>query len=487
MVVLKQIFSILAVSPQSHSPYAIAFVILFSGLRVFISGRWPVLPGLRLFLPGRWLFFLGLWLLFLGLWAVGCRDIGSGPSADALRRATETSSAPVRIGTSGDYPPFSEWPRGEAEPRGFSVDVARAYASSRDRQIDWVRFRWPELLRDLESGRFDLALSGVTVRADRSVAGRFSLPLTTSGAVVLVEASSDLRSADDLLRPGLLLAVNAGGHLERVARTLLSEARIEPVAQNERVLDRLGGDGVAAVMTDTLEAPIWRSKRPGLRAIGPLTRDRKAAWFPKTDEAEVRRFDRWLLRAEASGLLARLRTTHGLPKSRTARPLEALLARLDERLSLMVAVARAKQTLGSEVEDLAREARVLESATASVQRTAAQEGTRPPDDEAIRRLYRAQIEAAKWIQRNRLDSPKATASAAKDSTRAKARSNLDERLRPALIFLGDRIATLVVLASNDRPIDLRYAELSRALSRHDLPKAHLHALYDALIGLSTPR
>ncbi len=45
---------------------------------------------------------------------------------------------------------------------------------------------------DLGAGRFELALSGITIRPDRSLAGRFSLPLTTTGAVALVPDTSAL-------------------------------------------------------------------------------------------------------------------------------------------------------------------------------------------------------------------------------------------------------------------------------------------------------
>lgn len=423
----------------------------------------------------------------MGLWTVACHDGSSG----SIENSAPVETISLRIGTSGDYPPFSDWPAGELQPKGFSVDVARAYAAEPARRIEWVRFRWPELSADLEAGRFDLVLSGVTIQSNRSVVGRFSLPLTTSGAVVLVEEDSDLRSVSDLERANLALAVNAGGHLERVARALFVEARIEAVQQNDRVLDRLGRGGVEAVMTDTLEAPIWqskheskhKSKHKGLRAIGPLTHDRKAAWFPRSGEAAAQQFDRWLLRAETSGLLARLREMHGLSKDQTARPTRALLASLDERLSLMSAVARAKRTLASPVEDLKREARVLEAATRAVRRSAAQEGLEPPEDEAIRQLYRAQIEAAKWIQRDWLDSEVSPRSVASDSDQLKAREELDQRLRPALIFLGDRIATLVVASSNDRLIDLSYDEVALALSKHGLPPAQLQALHDALLGI----
>jgi len=367
------------------------------------------------------------------------------------------------------------------------VEVAQAYAASQDQRIEWVRFRWPELLDDLESGHFDLALSGITVRADRSVEGRFSVPLTTSGAVVLVEASSNLRSPLDLQRPGLSLAVNAGGHLERVARALLVEARIQPIDQNEQVLERLGRDGIEAVMTDTLEAPIWQSQRPGLRTIGPLTNDRKAVWFPAVGAAGAQRFDRWLLRAEATGFLSDLRARHGLPETQTAFPPRALLASLDERLSLMIGVARAKRTLGVDVEDLARETRVLESASSAIQRAAERSGTPAPNDESIRQLYRAQIEAAKWIQHDWLDSQNPTLPVIDSAARAQARSDLDERLRPALIFLGQRIATLIVATANERLTSPSYEDVAQALSRHALPEAYLHALHDALVSVANPR
>lgn len=125
-------------------------------------------------------------------------------------------------------PPFSDWPKGQAEPRGFSIDVARAFARSQRAVIEWVRFEWPGLERDLVAGRFDLVLSGVTVRPDRSITGRFALPLTSSGLVVLVPEHSAMRWSSDLDRPSTRLAVNAGGHLERTIRRLLPEAGSSP-------------------------------------------------------------------------------------------------------------------------------------------------------------------------------------------------------------------------------------------------------------------
>ena len=198
-----------------------------------------------------------------------------------------TSRAALRVGTSGDYRPFSyATAASEAGMMGFSINLGTAYAEATGREIVWVPFAWPSLAEDLAARHFDLALSGVTLRADRSIAGRFSLPVTVSGTMVLVRADGELQEAEALTKPGLVFAVNAGGHLERTARSLFPEARIVPIPDNGSVLDRLSEPGIDAVVTDSLEAPHWLTLRPGLRAHGPLTRDRKAAWFPIGADAE---------------------------------------------------------------------------------------------------------------------------------------------------------------------------------------------------------
>lgn len=410
----------------------------------------------------------------------GCRTTDSG-----LATTAETASREVlRVATSGDYSPFSNWPTDAPVPIGFSASVAQAYAHDTGAALDWIRFRWPGLMADLAAGSFSLALSGITVRPDRSMRGRFSLPLTTSGAVVLVDADSTLESALDLDRPSIRIAVNAGGHLERVSRRLFPSARIEAIPDNAGVLRRLLGGAVDAVVTDTLEAPHWqRNARTELRAIGPLTRDWKAALFPPGKELEALRFNRWLLRAESTGQLARLRQAHGLAEGRTAEPLPALLSSLDERLTLMPAVAVAKRILGAPIENPVREKVVLDAAIRAVRDAAQKAETAPPDLIAVRRLFRAQIEAAKWIQNQQLRNVPARRRAASPAERLAADTTLTEVLRPALIYLGNRISMLVTACMAESPKNLAYDDVARALERHNLPESHLRALYDALFEL----
>lgn len=438
-------------------------------------------------------------------------------TATAEGVAVSADAEVIRVGTSGDYAPFSLWKGDAREPEGFSIDVARAFAADRGARIEWVRFRWSELAADLEAGRFDLALSGVTVRPDRSTFGRFSLPLTATGATALVLMSSPVATKADLERPGLRIAVNRGGHLERVARTLFGRGRIEAVDANAEVPARLADGRADAVLTDDLEARLWRQGLPPTRAIGPLTRDRKAAWFPCSREALLQAFDRWLLAAESSGQLARLRHRHGLAEARTAAPLPALLARLDERLALMPAIARAKRTLARPIEDPAQEDRVRAAAQTTAARAAREFGVEPPSEPALRRFVDAQLTAARFVQNRalagsadaksvRADAP-ADGSSRNDEQDARAaarvadiaRVELEERLRPAVSFLTDRIVWLAVAstatdraasADESRAVDaapsptrVSRESVATALSAHALPAelvAEIHSALEAL-------
>ena len=301
---------------------------------------------------------------------------------------------------------------------------------------------------------------------------------------MLVPAASAFTDAAMLDRPEVQLAVNAGGHLERTARRLFPSAVIRPVAKNEDVLSQLGVPGIDAVVTDDLEAPHWLARRAGLRVLGPLTRDHKAAWFPTAASDERARFDRWLLEAENDGRLARWRAEHGLPPARTAEPVAALLASIDERLSLMPDVARAKHVLGRAIEDVAREARVLDAAVEAIDTEAKQRALRAPDPTAVRRFYRAQIEAAKAIQRDW--APRGPDPAIERETSAQAELDLNARIRPALIDLGDRIARLVVSASAGGDAPPTRDEVTRALDRHALAPDDVEAIHTSLVGLLTP-
>ena len=417
--------------------------------------------------------------------------VGSGCVGCAQASAGEKPL--IRIGTSGDYPPFSEAIDEHPGYRGFDIAVADAFAGDRGYQIAWVRFRWPLLAEGLSTNRFDLAMSGVTVRSDRSALGRFSVPVMNSGAVLLVrveagDAGTGLSGStleytiEELDRKDFRIAVNRGGHLERVARATFKHAHVRGIPDNTQVREALAKREVDAVVTDTLEAPVWREGLDGVVEVGPLTRDRKAYWIAPGRTALARELDAWLIAREADGTLARLRQRHvgGDALVPTAEPGAALLAAIDERLAMMPWVAESKRASGRAIEDVAQEKRVLAAAVRDVDAAAKRVGVGPPPEVAVRTFYRAQIEAAKAIQRRVL--------AAAPTFDAQA-SDLGDVLRPALMRIGDRMAQLVVELHRARVADETSTtdalDIGSELSSHGLERERLDDIERSIEALRT--
>jgi cyclohexadienyl dehydratase len=387
-------------------------------------------------------------------------------------------SASLRVGTSGDYPPFSRARDGRAgDYEGLDVTLARAYAADRELALEFVRFRWPRLMAELQAGRFDVAMSGITVRPERSVAGRFSLPVVESGAVVLARDPDRFSDLEQLNLPRVRIGVNAGGHLESAARERFPHATLLAIPGNASVLRALREARVDAVVTDSLEADVWQRAEPDFARLGPFTRDRKA-FLVRSDAADLAEdLDRWLLLKERDGTLARLRAEQlgagaGLA---TAAPLPALVAALDERLSLMPVIAVVKRRSGVPLEVPERESFVLDAAAAGVLEAAHARDVVPPSLLELRKFFRALLEATKEVQWK----------ASRDASFAPEDPlpELDGALRPALERIDERIARLLVELPRDLDAAAARAAVTDGLRMERLSDASRRAIADALAAL----
>lgn len=275
----------------------------------------------------------------------------------------------LRVATSGDYPPFTTTAADGARA-GLDVAIATRLAQDLGRPLEWVPLAWPQLADAVVRAEFDVALSGVTMRADRAVIGRYARPYALTRAVPAVRAADARRwrSAADLNRAGVRIGVNAGGHLETVARQRFPRARIVALADN-RLVEALAGKRVDAVVTDSAELAAWPAGPTAPVGLAPLTVDDKAPLLP-ADRAELAaRIDDWMMAREADGWLDAERVRFLGPAAAVdaagaARRAVAALVRL--RLALMPDVAAAKRAGGRPVEDREQEKRVLDRVRAQV-------------------------------------------------------------------------------------------------------------------------
>ena len=379
----------------------------------------------------------------------------------------------LRVGTSGDYPPFSvlstpdrsdgaagrggtvaagsarrvlvaadgaggrggaardEAARGEepaAARRGFDIEVAERLASDLGFDLEFVPFDWPELAGAVAAEEFDLAMSGVTWRPTRAAVGWMSRAVAAGGPCVVAAVGS-------AETPGRV-AVNRGGILERWARERFGGGMSEIVAVDDNLSlpSRLERSEVDAFVTDSFEVEHFGRDGWRRRCEAPL--DRKVFWVApgRADELGPA-VDRWIQRNER-WLEARREEWFG--RGRRRDELDHLLDLTARRLAFMPAVAAWKAARGVPVEDPERERLVL----AAAESKAVEFGL---DPRPVREWFVVQIDLAKAVQRR---------SAAAEPT-------LDlNRVRPALIRLGERqVRALRALAGgpveSPAPNDLR--------------------------------
>lgn len=304
----------------------------------------------------------------------------------------------LRVATSGDYAPFSTV-GSDGRRGGLDVAIAERLAADLDMQVAWVPLDWPHLSSELERGAFDVVLSGVTMRPERALIGRYVRPYAVTSAVVVIrpDDAGQWRQPTDLDAPGVRVAVNAGGHLERVARGHFALATIVPVAGN-RIAAALAESNVDALVTDSAELSAWPADSPRPVALGILSSDHKAPLLPVDRGELAQRIDTWLAAREQDGWLnaERIRFLGAAATVDAAGATrQAVAALIALRLGLMPDVAAAKRANNLPIDDPDREARVLERVRAQVPNAPARAAA----------IYTVLIEAAKHIQRQTPDRP----------------------------------------------------------------------------------
>jgi cyclohexadienyl dehydratase len=337
----------------------------------------------------------------------------ASPTSSAL-------SAPAhwRVGTTGDYAPFSTR-TAEGQPQGFDIDVVRAMAHDLNAELQWVSVRWPTLQASLEAGEFDVAMSGVTWQPARGVVGYLTRAVARGGPCVLGDAH------------GTPVAVNHGGVLEAWARAHWPAAQLVIVDENQSLPGLLASGRVQALVTDSFELRSFA--RPGWAAHCEPKLARKVYWIAPGHEALAQAIDSWLGTHGAELQAAQERWFGERQPLRALDHLSDLLAR---RLAFMPLVAAAKAKAGLPIEDPPREQLVLDAMAEHAQRSGLP-ATR------VREFFALQIELAKSVQRRKSEP---------------AALDLGSQIRPALNELGDRI--LDAIAGAERAGELRTATLA---------------------------
>jgi cyclohexadienyl dehydratase len=375
-----------------------------------------------------------LQLVFL---AAGCSRAAAPPARELAEPAPAATNAPaasapaapplpvLRVGTSGDYAPFSSVEG--SERRGFDVELATELARDLGFELRWVPFRWPELGRQVAAGEFDLAMGGVTWQPARDVSGYMTRSVARGGPCVLGDAAAPPVAVNRV-------AVNRGGVLEAWARSNLGDRDIVTVDDNQSLPELLARGRVGAVVTDSFELRAF--VRPGWTQRCEPALARKVYWVAPAAPGDLgARIDTWL---QSHGERVHAAQERWFGERQRLDANTHLIDLIARRFAFMPLVAALKAERHLPIEDLPREREVLEAVALGARR----EGL--PEAASVD-LFALQIELSKAVQRRQREA---------------SALDLGGQIRPALSALGERI--LGGLA------EARRAKLLSALAPADL-------------------
>ena len=142
------------------------------------------------------------------------------------------STKVLRVGTNPGYAPF-EMIDVDGNVIGFDADVARYLAAQMGNgvQVEFVKSDWDPIIANLNAGKFDVIMSGMTRTPQRALRVEFTDPYFETGQALLVNrakhAPSPSLSWKDFDKPGVVVATRLGTTGEIVARKLFQHATIK--------------------------------------------------------------------------------------------------------------------------------------------------------------------------------------------------------------------------------------------------------------------
>jgi cyclohexadienyl dehydratase len=208
---------------------------------------------------------------------------------DARARSFDeiVASGTLRVGTTGDYKPFSFDNNGTYE--GFDIAMARSFADQLGLKLQLVKTSWKTLMADLAADKYDIGMSGITRTIARQKEARFSQGYVMFGKTVLVhnDNAARFKSLADVDKKGVKVGVNPGGTNEKFVRANVKNAEVVVFESNLAIPPAVADKKVDVMITDSVEALFYAATDSRLAAPladAPFTRAELGYLMPPSAE-----------------------------------------------------------------------------------------------------------------------------------------------------------------------------------------------------------
>jgi polar amino acid transport system substrate-binding protein len=207
---------------------------------------------------------------------------GSSGSDDSLERVKQAGK--ITIGIDDAFPPL-EFRDEKNQLVGYDIDLSREAAKRLGVEAEWIPTDWNGVILALNSKKFDIIWSGMSMTAERAKQVDFSPAYLNEAQVVVVKAKDDsIKTQEDL--KGKIVGTQLGSTSEEAANKIEGLKELKKYSKFTEAFLDLANDRTQAIVVDELVGRYYMTKRPNeFKVAFPLVKEPIGIAFRKEDKA----------------------------------------------------------------------------------------------------------------------------------------------------------------------------------------------------------
>ncbi|MCU1806273.1 transporter substrate-binding domain-containing protein [Cytobacillus firmus] len=218
----------------------------------------------------------------------------------------------IRVGTTGDYKPYTYFNPKTKEFEGYDIEAAKLMAADLGVKITFVKTSWPTLMEDLHKNKFDLAVGGISRNTDRQKTAHLTHPYINDGKAPLVrqEDKEKYTSLGAIDQPDVTIGVNPGGTNQKFVDANITQAKVVVIENNLDIPNMVAEGKVDVMITDSIEAIYYASQDSRLYAAltdNTFTKSQKGYLMHRGDAVFQNWVNLWMEEMELNGEFDRLK------------------------------------------------------------------------------------------------------------------------------------------------------------------------------------
>lgn len=233
-------------------------------------------------------------ITYLALCAIALAAIGCGG------KEADSSGRVLRIGTDATYPPFETINTNTGQPDGFDIELIREVCILTGRAPEFIVTPFDGMIPGLNSAKYDVAISALTITPERAAQVDFSEPYYLAGQTIAVpESVAAITGLPDLY--GKKVGVQLGTTGEMMAKKASGLQVFSFDNIGAAFIDMANGN-LDAVLNDYPTTQAYIKSHGGAKMVGPiLSKEHYGIAVRKGDAELLAEINRALVELKSSG------------------------------------------------------------------------------------------------------------------------------------------------------------------------------------------